>query len=224
MAERLGDEELRLRQRARRRLIGAVAVAVMLVVFLPMLLDKEPKKTGENLLLAIPAREGIPFNPDVPAAGSQPAGRSAEARTHGIQGRSTTVTDRASGTPSESPEHAAEPGVPTGKPASPVEPAAAPAADPAVAPEKPSAIGTADSSVKKESYVVQVGVFSDRHKAKQLQGRLTRNNIKSYSDTLPGEHGAKTRVRCGPFASRAEAEKVYARLKLMGESAQVMRL
>jgi cell division septation protein DedD len=33
----------------------------------------------------------------------------------------------------------------------------------------------------------------------------------------------KTRVRVGPFASRAEAEKLHERLALLGENAMVVR-
>lgn len=54
MAKRLSDEELNLRRKARRRLIGAIALALVVVVVLPMMLDNEPRPTGQDIELRIP--------------------------------------------------------------------------------------------------------------------------------------------------------------------------
>lgn len=48
------DDELQLRKRARRRLVGAIALVLAVVVFLPMILDNEPKPLSEDIAINIP--------------------------------------------------------------------------------------------------------------------------------------------------------------------------
>lgn len=48
------DEELQLKKRARRRLVGAIALVLAVVVFLPMILDNEPKPLSEDIAISIP--------------------------------------------------------------------------------------------------------------------------------------------------------------------------
>ena len=59
MAKQLTDEELNLRRKLRRRLIGAAALTLAVVVILPMVLDSEPKSTGEDIELRIPAPDKV---------------------------------------------------------------------------------------------------------------------------------------------------------------------
>ena len=61
----IGDDELKLKQRARRRLIGAVTLLAALVLILPIVLDKEPKHASNDIAVHIPAKENVPFNPDL---------------------------------------------------------------------------------------------------------------------------------------------------------------
>jgi DedD protein len=68
MAPRIGDDELKLKQRARRRLIGAIALLAALVVLLPMVLDNDPKRSENDIAVHIPASQQVPVAPDpVPA-------------------------------------------------------------------------------------------------------------------------------------------------------------
>jgi DedD protein len=54
MAKQQTEDELNLRRKARRRLIGAIALTLAVVVILPMVLDSEPKSTGNDIDLSIP--------------------------------------------------------------------------------------------------------------------------------------------------------------------------
>jgi DedD protein len=54
MAKQQTDDELNLRRKARRRLIGAAALTLAVVVILPMVLDSEPKISGKDIDLNIP--------------------------------------------------------------------------------------------------------------------------------------------------------------------------
>lgn len=53
-------EQVELRRRSRQRLIGAIALAFAAVVFVPMLLDPEPRRERAEPMLAIPPKEGAP--------------------------------------------------------------------------------------------------------------------------------------------------------------------
>lgn len=67
MAKQLMDDESNLKRRARRRLVGAVALATAIVVLLPMLLDNEPKQVGQDIEIHIPDKDKVAeFEPKLP--------------------------------------------------------------------------------------------------------------------------------------------------------------
>src|SRR3990172_5063163 len=51
-----------LQRRARRRLVGAIALVVLVVVALPIVLDKEPSPIGQDLVIQIPSQDAGKFN------------------------------------------------------------------------------------------------------------------------------------------------------------------
>src|SRR5450756_1303148 len=59
MAKAQTEDELNLRRKARRRLIGAFAFTLAVVVILPMVLDSEPKPTGKDIDLRIPSPDKV---------------------------------------------------------------------------------------------------------------------------------------------------------------------
>lgn len=77
MAKAISDEELQLKKRARRRLVGAIALVLLIIVFLPMVLDSEPRPRNEDVAISIPPipnPESIPNRPlpAAPASSPQP--------------------------------------------------------------------------------------------------------------------------------------------------------
>ena len=54
MGKAISDEELQLKKRARRRLVGAIALVLLIVVFLPMVLDNEPRPLNQDIAITIP--------------------------------------------------------------------------------------------------------------------------------------------------------------------------
>jgi DedD protein len=62
----VGDPMLPEKKRARRRLVGAIALALAAAVGLPMLLDSEPKPLAGDIAIQIPAKDKVPALP-VPA-------------------------------------------------------------------------------------------------------------------------------------------------------------
>ena len=73
MAKQLMDDERILKRRARRRLVGAVALTTAIVVLLPMLLDSQPKQVGRDIELQIPDKDTVPeFAPKMTLPSSTP--------------------------------------------------------------------------------------------------------------------------------------------------------
>jgi len=78
-----------LRRRARRRLIGAVVLALIVAVVVPMLLESDPKPLGDDVSVKIPpvdeskfvnrlttskSESKVPAKMEAPAKGAPPAG------------------------------------------------------------------------------------------------------------------------------------------------------
>ncbi|MDX2217850.1 MAG: SPOR domain-containing protein [Burkholderiales bacterium] len=66
-------ESLEVKRRGRHRLIGAITLAVLAVVIIPMVLDSEPRKVSKDLPLSIPAKEGLPPLPAPAPETAKPA-------------------------------------------------------------------------------------------------------------------------------------------------------
>lgn len=85
--------------------------------------------------------------------------------------------------------------------------AAAPTSSPApaVAPRAP--LPTHAATALGEPYLVQLGVFSEPARARELVDRLKKQGIRAHLET---------RVHLGPFANREEAEKAQAEIRRLG--------
>lgn len=228
MPRAVSDEELQLRKRARRRLIGAIALVTLVTVFLPMVLDSEPKRVAQDIAISIPAKDQAgafsskvvplpeippqpvaPARPETPVLAAPAPAESAQLAPSGAE--KTPAAPQAKTTPpapAEKPQPAAEakPGprsvpkpVPEARPESRLRADAKPEARPAAG-----------------GFVVQLGAFSNPVNVKQLQEKLSANGIKSYTEVLKTGKGDKTRVRAGPFPTREAADKANERLRKMG--------
>jgi len=187
-----------LKRRARRRLVGAIALVVFIVVVLPIVLDKEPSPIGQDIVIQIPSQDAGKFNtrvlpPSVPgAAKAVPEPAPAKAEPPAAQARASSV--------------------PEPRPAEPAAPKAQPEADK----------GSTDSARAKallegkEAWVVPLGTFSSADNVKHLQARLAEAGMKSYTEAVKTSQGEQTRVRAGPFESKAAAEQAREKLNAMG--------
>ena len=67
-------------------------------------------------------------------------------------------------------------------------------------------------STSRSGFVVQVGAFSNADTAHQWKQKLSKQNIKVYTEKV----GNKTRVRAGPYATREAADNVNKKLEAQG--------
>src|SRR4029079_12886924 len=82
MARAISDEEIQLKRRARRRLIGAIVLVMAIIVVLPMVLDSEPKPADQEIKVQIPSTNSGAFTSNVvpvpPTSEAKPAPKAPE--------------------------------------------------------------------------------------------------------------------------------------------------
>ncbi|MDY7538205.1 SPOR domain-containing protein [Undibacterium sp. RTI2.1] len=72
---KVADPILPEKKRARRRLIGAIALVLAAVIGLPMILDSEPKPLADDIAIQIPSKDKLPASEQVavPKVAGKPA-------------------------------------------------------------------------------------------------------------------------------------------------------
>jgi DedD protein len=187
-----------LKRRARRRLVGAIALVVLVVVILPVILDQKPRTVTQPLTVKIPSQEGEPFNtPVLPAPQPvQSLSGSATPPTTGENSGKPLVTEN----PKSGTSGKKSPTIANGKSAN----------------AGAGRAGRLDASPGNDAYVVPLGAFMHAENARQVREKATAAGIKSYTETVKVPQGENTRVRAGPFADREAAEKARVKLKSVG--------
>ncbi|MCS6785516.1 MAG: SPOR domain-containing protein [Thiobacillaceae bacterium] len=208
--EPLSAEQAALRRRARRRLVGAIALTLTAVVVLPMLFSPEPRPLGPEVDIRIPdPASPFPGGPvAVPQAPQQPAPAA------------TPPTDAGQSAERNLPEAPAVVSAPPPKPQakSPVrqgqETTASAGAAAAVTPagDKAQAPPPVSETFAARGYFLQLGAFGSEANARQLLERARAAGFDAFVQT----QGGQVRVRVGPFAARSEALQMQARLRERG--------
>lgn len=188
-----------LRRRARRRLVGAIALVVLIVVLLPIVLDQQPRPVSQALTLQIPSQDAGPFNtrvlPPLPPPPEAPKDGESARTAQDRSGKSTGVAPTEARTGAQQKESAKA----TERPRKEVAEAR-----------------RTQSRPKEEVYTVPLGAFTNSDNAKQVQSKAASAGIKSYTERVKLQQGEQTRVRAGPFTSRDAAEKARDKLKSLG--------
>ncbi|RZI78520.1 MAG: SPOR domain-containing protein, partial [Rubrivivax sp.] len=71
---------------------------------------------------------------------------------------------------------------------------------------------------------VQIGAYSDAPAAQEVRSKAERAGVKTYTQVVVTPAGKKIRVRLGPYANRAEADKAMDALRKAGLSGAVLTL
>lgn len=224
MATPASLEASEIRRRGRRRLIGAVAIVLLLVVFVPMLLDSEPRPARNEPALDIPSKENAPpLPPPAPAvaetahAGQGAAAKDAKASSAPAPVAASPSSSSAPGgtgagaAPSSGSAKGTAAPQPTVAQVAPVAKRESPAAAPA------AATASAKAPAKLEGFAVQVGAFRDAAKLREARDKLTAAGVPHYTERLEGASRGLTRLRAGPFPTREAAEAAMHRGSLKGK-------
>jgi len=226
MAE--NDTQLELKKRARRRLVGAAALALVAAIVLPLVMEHEPKQAGQDIQIRIPSQEGAnfasrviqgaapaPSKPAVPVEDDKiPSGGAVPSPSEGVTSNApapkapepVAVQSAPKPPASEAPQVAK---VEKPAPVKPAEPVAKRSES-----ERAAAIlsGEKNPTEAGGGYVVQLGAFKDASNVSAVRTKVKAQGYNSYTEVL----GDKTRVRAGPFATRDAADAAAAKLRKAG--------
>ncbi|MCU0967236.1 MAG: SPOR domain-containing protein [Rubrivivax sp.] len=75
-----------------------------------------------------------------------------------------------------------------------------------------------------DRFVVQVGAYTDPATLREARQKVERLGLKTYTQVIETDAGRRTRVRVGPFDSRADADEAARRLKAAGLPANILVL
>ncbi len=176
-----------------------------------------------------PAVAQAPAEPVRPAASAAQAGKVATAAS--LDAREQVISDKASKAESKP---AAKPDAAKPEAAKPATAAPATAAAPtrpddgarakALLEGKPVELAAARPAAAEGRFVVQFGAFSDNAKAQEARHKVERAGLKTYVHVAETKDGKRIRVRVGPFANRADAEKAASKIKGLDLPANILTL
>ncbi len=192
-----------MNEQVKQRLVGAVVLVSLAVIFIPMLLDGDDDSSMSRNGSNIPQQPDFDFEPlEIPLQPIEP-----------VAAERPRVIDKPEPAEAEPPRPAVT------KPAEskPVEAAqgpAAPISKPVTSPAKGAAT---DEPV---AWVVQVGSFSQSANALALRDKLRKNGFTAFVEKYRDKDKTSYRVRVGPELKRATAERhleqLAAKFKLKG--------
>ena len=232
------DAQTQLKKRARRRLMGAIALAGLAAVVLPMVMDEEPKLQVQDVQIRIPGQDQQPFKPGAPAFKSMPAASPATVLDRDLIPEKAVTAPLNDLPPSRQGQmplaHLHEGGAVKAAEKStekatekkgektlekPVKQSAEEArrATAILAGKTPETVAANTSA----QYVILIGAFSNAANVKQLESKLGELGIKTFTESLDSSEGKKTRLRAGPYPSRDSADKALERMKRIGISGVV---
>jgi DedD protein len=201
--ETAGDQELNFKKRARRRLVGAIALVLLMIIVLPMILkDRAATQPQDKITITLPGEQQVV----APAA----------------------TSDFDSSIVPADPALAAPP-VAQPAPEAKVDAEAAPAKVEKETPVKPAPVKELPAKEAAKSkdeashhFYVQIGVFSDAANVKQLQVKLTDLGYKSQTEKITTDKGQKIRLKTQIFANRNEAAIALENIKDAGLTGMVV--
>ena len=201
------DPVLPEKKRARRRLVGAVALVLAVVIGLPMVLDSEPKPLADDLTIEIPSKDRL---------GEPGSARGLGAATSRVPAAS--ALDR-----KEEMIDVPAPTAAKGAAANPKPSAGALSSAAAAKPTEAVPHANAEPAENKQTrFILQVAAFALPEKVSELRSRLKTAGIASYTQKVATREGERIRIRVGPFDSKPEAERMQAKLGAMGLSGKLL--
>lgn len=242
--QRGADPALPLKIRARRRLIGAVTLALTAVIVVPMFFGTEPRSLNPNIPIDIPDKN-TPFAPKLEPVKSLPSKVAESAADVSSASNVAPEVKTVEAKPTEAKP--TEPKLTEPRPAesktTEVKPTESKTTEPQLTkspvaasqssapdlkqPEKTSEKKVPEKKVSEKSapekkvavkYGVQLAAYATNDKAEVWVKKLKAAGISAYTEKIKTSSGDRIRVRTGPYATQQEAEKVLKRVKTMGAS------
>lgn len=196
-----------MQTKLKQRLLGAVILVALAVVFVPMLLTGPVERPGvTETPLAIPPEPDVQGGP-LPEPGD--LAPRAEDQEMTLSTPEPVPQAPAPGVAAPQPEPVEAPSAPA--PGTPAEPASeAPTEAPAVAVDEP--VERQDVPAELASWAVQVHSLTQRDRAEAARDALIAQGYRAYVDVAEANGRTYYRVRVGPVIKREEAEALKQKL------------
>ena len=199
------DPDFPQKQRARRRLIGAVVLLAAAVIVLPIVFEHKPRPVSDDVAVSVANGQGAQ-KPKVEARKAQALPPSANA------GRNDAALD------------AGEEIVNTPAPDKPKADTKQPdaKADTKVADAKPAEAKAADKPAANTKYLILIGAFSSEERAKNWLAKLKESKVPAFVEKKTLADGDRILLRAGPFSSRDAADAADKKVKSIGLTSKVI--
>lgn len=233
------DQALILKKRARRRLVGAVALVLLMLVILPQVLQdrsaqtkpepikitmpetsqeqvvtlSEPQAPIQNELVEAPATQQAqePEVFDTPNVESAAALKEAEAKEIARRKALAKAAETAASAVAAEPRNEVKAETKNDDAVKAVKPA-----EKAPVTVETKAAENKTSPKSEGSFTVQVGVYSDVTNVKRLQDQLKQAGFTTTTEKTTTPKGEGLRLKAGKFSSRQDAMNALIKIKELG--------
>lgn len=208
------------RTKARQRLIGALALVVLLAIVMPIFFHAEPRIPSVETRLEKSSDEALSDH-KAQALGASVIEKEDIEGEHKPSGEDEAATKTAK-LEAHSPSEASPTPVlsPTASEAKSAAQAKSDAQAKSETPQQSKTSDKPDKAAKQpyperypDRYVLQAGAFSQSDNAEAQVARLKKLGLKVYTDRIKTPKGERVRVRVGPFDSKADALKAQSKLR-----------
>lgn len=236
------DGQIELKKRARRRLVGAAALALAAIIVLPIVMDREPRQPAQDIQVKIPSQDSsvasriLSTRPSATPLPQPDQAKPAETKAPAVdvakEAPKPSSEDKPQPKPADkTPERATEKSADKAAEKAAGKPEAKPAQKPAEkTPEKSGPKPAADKAKAEEAraqaalkgaevggqWVVQLGAYKEEGRVKILVAKLKEMSVPTFTEAVETPQGSRTRVRAGPFKSREAAEQAQAKARRIG--------
>ena len=217
MQKDVNDQELTLKKRARRRLVGAIALVLLMIIVLPMILkDRTNKQPADEVTITLNNNQKPQILPEASDFDSNVIPSSeADSGSQQIENKSAEYSESPDSTnePVDDPEAAAKSVDLENNQSATAQAVPKPAETPKTDTKK---------NVTGSKFYVQIGVFSDEANVKKLQAKLTDLGYKSQTEKIDTPKGKKIRLRTQLLGERNDAAIALQNIKDAGLTGMVV--
>ncbi len=234
-------DEMLLKKRARRRLLGAVIFALVVAVLLPFLMDENPNQKIDDVLVKIPPSPAE----SVPKIAREESEKNLPSPVEEI--RENPPVENLVAPPKDEEDLPPPEGVmPLSKIETPPLPPAKeipPVKQEVPTPNKKEILAQQRKAAEKEAqknkaeteriaailegrdtpstpWVIMIGTFSNLANVKNLTEKLKALNVPAFTENLPNQ---TVRVRAGPFSTQKSAENALTKMQSAGIDGKIIQ-
>jgi len=195
------DPDFPQKQRARRRLIGAVVLLAAAVIVLPIVFEHKPRPVSEDVAVSVANGQAASQKPKIEQRKAEPlppaanAGRNDAALDAGEEIVSAPAADK---TKTDAK------------------------ADTRQADAKPADKPVDKSAAANTKYLILIGAFSSEERAKNWLAKLKESKVPAYVEKKTLADGDRLLLRAGPFANRDAVDVAEKKVRALGLTAKVV--